>query len=60
MTHELLTTEEVAKRLGASVVTIRKWAREGHIPCMRVGGRFIRLDWDEVVASLKHHELEVL
>jgi excisionase family DNA binding protein len=46
-------SEDLAKRLGASVVTVRKWAREGQIPCMGVGGRFIRLDWDAVINAMR-------
>jgi excisionase family DNA binding protein len=56
MRREILTTAEVTKRRGASVLTIRKWVREGQIPVIRMGGRFIRLDWEEVVALLKAGE----
>lgn len=53
MYENLLTPREVADRLGASVLTIRKWIREGRIPAIRLGERFIRLDWDEVVATIR-------
>jgi excisionase family DNA binding protein len=56
MTQQLLTVEDVAKRLDASVLTIRRWVREGQLPALRLGGRFIRLDWEEVVAALKANE----
>jgi excisionase family DNA binding protein len=53
MVQQLITTEEVAKRLGTNVDTIRRWVRDGRIPAIRMGGRFIRLDWDAVMASMK-------
>ena len=59
MPREILTTEEVAQRLGASVVTVRKWVRDGQIPSIRVGGRFIRLDWEAVLAAIRSNPPEV-
>lgn len=33
--ERLLTSREVAERLGLSVETIRRWSREGKIPALR-------------------------
>jgi excisionase family DNA binding protein len=53
MHQPLITTEEVAKRLGTNVDTIRRWVREGLIPAIRLGGRFIRMDWDAVMDAMR-------
>jgi excisionase family DNA binding protein len=50
--EELLTCEEAAARLGIHVGTIRSWIREGHIPAYRLGQRFTRVRWDEVLDAL--------
>lgn len=31
------STKEIAKHLGVTVETIRKWTKAGQIPCSRVG-----------------------
>jgi excisionase family DNA binding protein len=36
--HELLTTAEVAERLRVSERTVRRWAAEGTMPAIQLGG----------------------
>ncbi len=50
--NELLRCDEVAKRLGIHISTIRAWVREGRIPAYRLGGRFTRVAWEEVLGAL--------
>ncbi|WP_321974217.1 helix-turn-helix domain-containing protein [Paratractidigestivibacter sp.] len=33
-------TEEVAERYGVGTVTVRRWARSGKVPSVKVGKRF--------------------
>lgn len=35
--QELLTTQEVAERLGKHINTVRRWCREGEIPSKKIG-----------------------
>lgn len=48
----LITTSELASCLGVTSDTIRKWTREGRIPCLRVGQKTLRFDVDAVMISL--------
>lgn len=41
---QLVATDEVARRFGVSVPTVRRWVRERRIPCIRVSRRVIRFD----------------
>jgi len=49
---KLLTLSEAAERLGTNVCTVRDWVREGLIPAYRVGKRFTRVDWDQVLDAM--------
>jgi excisionase family DNA binding protein len=49
---ELLTTRELAKRLGVTPETVRVWARRGAIPTLRLSPKVIRYNPDAVVAAL--------
>lgn len=49
----LLTLEQAAQRLGIHVTTIRAWVRGGRIPAFRLGRRFVRVDWEAVLRTLK-------
>jgi excisionase family DNA binding protein len=51
---EVLTAEQVAERLGFSVIMIRKWTAEHTIPA-RFLGREYRYWWPQVVIALFHH-----
>jgi excisionase family DNA binding protein len=48
----LITFLEAARRLGVHVATLRAWVREGKVPAYRLGQRFARVDWEEVLAAL--------
>lgn len=48
----LLTFDETAARLGVHVATLRAWVREGRVPAYRLGRRFARLNWAEVLRAL--------
>jgi len=48
----LLTSDELAERLGVHVETVRSWIRDGCIPAYRLGRRFTRVRWEEVLAAL--------
>ena len=56
MTDELtmgLTANAVAKHLNCNVVTVRRWAKEGKLPYLSLGGRrmiFSRRVIDELLA----------
>jgi excisionase family DNA binding protein len=39
---ELLDAQEAAKLLGVEARTLLAWAREGRVPCLRLGPRTIR------------------
>jgi excisionase family DNA binding protein len=36
---DLITIDEAAEMLGLSKVTLRRWTRDGRLPCIRVGPR---------------------
>ena len=52
----LITTSELAERLGVTSDTIRKWTREGRIPCLRVGRKTLRFDLAAVLDALGYGE----
>ena len=49
----LLSAEQVAGLLGVSVVTIRGWAREQRVPCVRLSRRTIRYRLSEIVEAFR-------
>lgn len=53
--ERLLTPEQVAERLGLSVLTVRDWLRSGRLPGVKPGGRVWRVrehDLDEYIRRL--------
>ena len=52
-TNELLTTAQLAGRLGLRPRTVQKWARTGRIPCVRISYKVIRYDWQKVFEALR-------
>jgi len=52
----LITTGELAQRLGVTSDTIRKWTRDRRIPCLRVGRKTLRFDLAAVLVALEHGE----
>lgn len=55
--HDYLSVEEVARLVGFSPGTIRRWARDGRIPSVVSGGRrwFRRADVDAVTHKIDNH-----
>ena len=50
---KLITTRELAERLGFRPDTIRRWAREDRIPSLRVGEKTLRFDFADVLSALR-------
>ena len=50
---KLLTTRELAECLGLAPDTVRRWARTGRIPAIRVNARTIRFVLEEVENALR-------
>ena len=53
--ERLLTPEQVAERLGLSVLTVRAWLRAGTLPGVKPGGRLWRMretDLDDYIRGL--------
>lgn len=48
----ILRTSELAKCLGVSEATVRKWARAGIVPAIRPTRRTLRFDLDAVALAL--------
>lgn len=55
--ESLLTTREVAWRLRVSTSTVRRMAREGRLPALRVG-RLWRFPLQELTVKLRQRKLE--
>ena len=53
MTHKLLTSAEVAKILGVTAGSVKRWADLGLLRCARTVGRHRRFDPVEVERFLK-------
>ena len=51
--RRLVTAGELAVLLGVTTETIRHWARDGRIPCLRVGQKTIRFDRDSVLEAIR-------
>ena len=52
MTDRLLTTREVADRLGLAPETVLRWARRGKLPAVYLSSRAIRFREDDLDAWL--------
>lgn len=52
-TRRLVTADELAVLFGVTTETIRHWARDGRIPCLRVGQKTIRFDRDAVLRAIQ-------
>ena len=50
--YEIITENELSKRIGISKVTLGKYRKEGKIPFSKIG-RSIRYDYKEVMETLK-------
>ena len=50
---EFLTSEELAQRLRLRPSTIKRWAQEGIIPSLRLSGKVVRFDPEDVECALR-------
>ena len=50
--NELLTADEVAKRLNVTTATVRHWTRNKLIPHLKIGMKTIRYEWDAVLEAV--------
>lgn len=53
MQPELLTAAELARQLRVQVDTVRRWAREGRIPCLRISPKVVRYERARVVDAIR-------
>jgi excisionase family DNA binding protein len=49
---ELLTAEEVGRKLSIQPATVLLWARSRKIPSVQISGKVVRFRWADVVAAL--------
>lgn len=49
----LVTTAEQAKNLRICTETLRRWTRDGKVPCVRLSARVIRYEPSAVLAALE-------
>jgi len=51
----LVTTAEQAKALRICTETLRRWTRDGKVPCVRLSSRVVRYEPNAVLAALEAH-----
>ena len=52
---EIITQDELCKRLMISKPTIIRWAKKKKIPLIRIG-RSVRFNWQSVIDALESHK----
>lgn len=52
MDLDFISLLTAAGRLKISVTTLRTWVREGRVPSYRLGQRFTRVSWAELLEAL--------
>jgi excisionase family DNA binding protein len=50
--NDLISLRDAAARLGVHVTTLRAWVRTGRLPAYRVGERFVRVSWRELLDTI--------
>ena len=50
----LITKEQLSKKVGVTPRTIESWMRLGHVPYIKIG-RSVRFDQEDVMRALKRH-----
>jgi len=56
MTTNFIGVRQLATQLGVSVPTIRRWVREGALPCLKLHGTAVRFTPEHVSAFIKAGE----
>ena len=54
----LITAEQMGERLSLAASTIKRWASDGTIPCLKLSGKIVRFDPEEVEKALRQRALE--
>jgi len=57
MQSEILTANELARKLKVSLPAIRRWTLNG-MPCRRLGGRLVRFELERALAWLEKRQQE--
>ena len=55
MSHDLLTTAEAARRAGVGISSVKRWADQNLIRCVRTAGGHRRFHREDVDAFLREH-----
>lgn len=50
---EIISRDELCKRLSITEPTAIRWEKKGVIPCFRIGSS-VRYNWDEVITALEN------
>jgi len=58
MTQILMTPKEAARRYAISASTLRRWAREGRLRCVRMSERCIRFRVSDLERFFEDHEVD--
>ncbi|MFC2067903.1 helix-turn-helix transcriptional regulator [Chloroflexota bacterium] len=52
---ELLTRDEVAKLLKVKPITVYRLTKQGKLPAVKLGGRFVRYQKHDVLSLIDRH-----
>jgi len=52
---ELLTRDEVAKLLKVNPITVYRLTKQGKLPAVKLGGRFVRYQKRDVLSLINRH-----
>lgn len=55
--HEFASIRATSRRLGCSRELLREAIGRGELPAYRFGARTVRLNWGEVVAFARRHQI---
>ena len=55
--NEILTADELAKKLKVSKAAVRRWTLDG-LPCHRLGGRLVRFEFNAALTWLEQRQQE--
>ena len=52
-TEELITKNQLAKKLKVTEKTIENWVKSGRISQIKIGPSTVRFDWEQVLSEIK-------